>query len=93
MTVLCGVQVDTRNDRDNIVTVWTEAPDFERLPAGTREQYEQRLERLPLHRIRTRIDFDAVRDNEDRFNTRFCAEHQLSENDLCALAPIVHGNC
>jgi hypothetical protein len=50
------------------------------------EQFERRLERLPLHRVRTRIDFDAVWGNEDRFNDRFCAEHRLSENDSCALA-------
>jgi hypothetical protein len=62
-----------------------EAPDFERLPAGTQDEFEQRLERLPLHRIRTRIDFDAVWGNEYRFNDRFCAEHRLSEDDSCAL--------
>jgi len=69
-----------------MILVWTEAPDFERLPAGTREQYERRLTRLPLHRIRIRIDFDAVLRNECRFNERFCTEHGLSGNDNYALA-------
>jgi hypothetical protein len=63
-----------------------EAPDFERLPVGTKEQFERRLERLPLHRVRIRIDFDAVLRNESRFNDRFCAEHGLSDDDNCALA-------
>lgn len=64
---------------------WRQAPNFAVLPLGTKEQFERRVEGLPLHRVRRRIDFDAVWGNERRFTEEFCSSHGLSEDDSCAL--------
>jgi len=50
-------------------------PDFARLPEGTEEEFGRRIARLPVHRVESRIDADAVIHNETVFLDGFCAEH------------------
>ena len=61
------------------------SPDFGRLPPGTRAEFAYRLDRLPLNRVTSKIDADAVVHNERRFFDEFCIQHQLGSEDVMVL--------
>lgn len=52
-------------------------PDFDRLPSGARETFEQRVDRLPIGRIRSKIGAEAIMSNESRVLHRYELEHGL----------------
>ena len=60
-------------------------PDFGSLPPGTGDVFTTRLSRLPLERVRRRLDADAIVHNELQFGRRFCAQHRLAPHDATIL--------
>ena len=60
-------------------------PDFSTLPPGTKQQFECRIDRLPVPRVRTRIDVDAIMRNEMRFQRDFSSDQAMTRSDAAAL--------
>lgn len=60
-------------------------PNFARLPPGIERDFQQRRERLPIHRVRSRVSADAIMLNEVRFVHAFAREHALPEAEAMAL--------
>jgi hypothetical protein len=62
-----------------------EPPNFERLPVGTRELFEQRQEFLPIRRVRTSIGAWAIRTNESRALHHYEIQKNLTWDEFAPL--------
>ncbi len=62
-----------------------EPPNFDRLPSGTRETFERRLDRLPIGRIHSKIAAQAIMRNESRALHQYERQHGLPWEDFVSL--------
>jgi hypothetical protein len=60
-------------------------PDFDRLPVGTRQVFDRRLDRVPIGRFHSRIGVEAIMTNESRALHEYEREHHLSWAEFAPL--------